>query len=89
MYVCMFLPCSDVQDSKLVEQRLLVEVWDWDKLLSNDYIGGLSFAVNEMIDKTCEGQRVEDWFKLLDARVARTKSIRIITDEEAKEVSMA
>ena len=61
-------------------------MWDWDRIGSNDYIGGMSLNVNAIITETCEGQRIESWFKLLDEDVGKKRNERIISDAEAEKV---
>lgn len=90
MYFCInfhsiVIVCSDVSDKEL-DNYLYVAVWDWDRIGSNDYIGGMALKVGDMISETCEGQRVESWYKLLGDNISRKKSVRIITDEEAEKV---
>ena len=89
MYFCInfysFISCSDVSDKEL-EYYLYVAVWDWDRIGSNDYIGGMGLKVGDIISETCEGERVESWYKLLGDNISRRKSVRIITDEEAEKV---
>ncbi len=46
----------------------------------------MALKINDVITETCEGQRVESWFKLLDDRIAKSRNERIITDEEAEKV---
>ena len=83
-YYSPFLP-SDVSEKDL-ENFVYVAVWDWDRIGSNDFIGGMGLKVNDIITETCEGQRIECWYKLLADNISRRKSIRIISDEEAEKV---
>lgn len=90
MYFCInchsiVIVCSDVSDKEL-ECYVYVAVWDWDRISSNDYIGGMGLKVGDIISETCESQRVESWYKLLGDNISRKKSVRIITDEEAEKV---
>ena len=76
---------SDVSEKEL-EYYIYISVWDWDRIGSNDYIGGMSMKVNDIITETCEGQRVDSWFKLLDDNSGKKRNERIISDEEAEKV---
>lgn len=78
-------PLSDVSEKDL-SHYIYVAVWDWDRIGSNDFIGGMGLKISDIITETCEGQRIESWYKLLADNISRKKSIRIISDEEAEKV---
>lgn len=64
------------------EHRVLIEVWDWDRITRNDFIGGFSVAIRDVLDSTKEG-RMESWYKLLDEKRTKVAFERIIANEEA------
>ena len=72
----------------MLTHRLVLEVWDWDRLSADDYVGGLSLGIQELIEETRSVERLEAWYKLLDQGTSRTRSIRIIADEEADRVCL-
>ena len=73
---------------KNLDHYIHVSVWDWNRISSNECIGGMSLKVNDVITETCEGQKVKSWFKLLDGSSGKKRSQRIVSDEEAEEVCL-
>lgn len=82
-------PCctfSDVTD-EMANSRVLLEVWDWDRYTANDFIGGFSMRVGEIVKSCQEVESFESWYKLLDEKQMKTKFERILADEDAQKVS--
>lgn len=75
---------SDVTDADL-DHRIIMEVWDWDRLTANDFIGGLSIRVGEILDFTKE-KPFSSWYKLLDEKRTKSSNERILADDEAVKV---
>ncbi len=70
-------------DSEL-EHRIILDVWDWDRLTANDYIGGMSMKVGEILDFTKENP-FSSWFKLIDEKLSKVTYERIIVDDKEAE----
>lgn len=84
-------PCctfSDVTD-EMADSRVLLEVWDWDRYTANDFIGGFSIRVGEIVQSCQEVESLESWYKLLDEKQMKTKFERILADEDAQKVPSA
>ena len=84
-------PCytfSDVTD-EMADSRVLLEVWDWDRYTANDFIGGFSIRVGEIVQSCQEVESLESWYKLLDEKQMKTKFERILADEDAQKVPRA
>ena len=79
---------SNVTESEQ-QHRIIIEVWDWDRLTANDFIGGMSMNVGELLKFSKEAP-FSSWFKLLDEKLSKHTSERIIVDDtEAEKVREA
>ena len=67
-----------------MEHRIILDVWDWDRLTANDYIGGMSMKVGEILDLTKE-KPFTSWFKLMDEKLSKFTYERIIVDDKEAE----
>ena len=56
-------------------------------MTANDFIGGFSLNVKDIMDLTKE-EPVTKWYKLLDEKRAKEHSEAILADDEVKKVSM-
>ncbi|XP_028662967.1 ras GTPase-activating protein 4 [Erpetoichthys calabaricus] len=48
-------------DETFADNTLIVEVWDWDLVSKNDFLGKVLFNIS----KLCSIQQEEDWFRLI------------------------
>ena len=64
---------------------LVLEVWDWDRLTANDFVGGFALRIQEIIELT-KMEPHTSWYKLLDDKRAKQHHERILADDEATKV---
>lgn len=77
---------SDVNQGQL-DSFVLLEVWDWDRLTANDFVGGFAMRVQDIIDLT-KMEADSSWYKLLDEKRAKVNYERVLADDEASKVCM-
>ena len=74
------------KDKTSKQLRLLIEVWDWDRFLSNDYMGGFSIPVQQIEEETKGGVVITNWYKMFGADQAKDCYERIVADEDVEKV---
>eukprot|EP00731_Ephydatia_muelleri_P029444 Em0020g1088a len=74
------------KDKTSKQLRLLIEVWDWDRFLSNDYMGGFSIPVQQIEEETKGGVVITNWYKMFGADQAKDCYERIVADEDVEKL---
>ena len=72
---------SDVSDCDF-EKHIYIEVWDWNRISRNHFMGSTNIKISDLVSETRDGQRVDAWYKLLEETQGRKQN------EEAKKVSV-
>eukprot|EP00729_Bicosta_minor_P012120 gene12120-19563_t len=65
------LTIASITAQQIAEERLEVNVWDWDRVSGNDFMGGCSWSLQEL---TAAG-KVDDWFTLFETDNAKTMNL--------------
>ena len=65
------------------QKHVYIEVWDWNRMNRNNFIGSMSIKISDLISDN--GQRVDQWYKLLQETEGRKQSMTIIGNKEATE----
>jgi len=63
---------TGVTAADLTTKRLHVSVWDWDRITANDFMGSLSWSLEEVQDASFS---TAGWFMLLDGSVGRISAV--------------
>ena len=51
----------------------------------NVFIGSMCLKISHLISDTCDGRRVDEWYKLLEKCQGHKQNVTIISNEEAIE----
>eukprot|EP00117_Sycon_ciliatum_P024569 scpid30854/ scgid1514/ Protein kinase C alpha type len=62
-----------------------VEMWDWDRVTANDFMGAMTFPVKELRDQQVDPKPLERWYKLLNQREGEVYNVPIYNDAELLE----
>ncbi|CAL4067791.1 unnamed protein product, partial [Meganyctiphanes norvegica] len=57
-------------------KRILIEVWDWDRISRNDFMGCFSFNISEIIKKPVNG-----WYKLLTEKEGMSFNVPCLPED--------
>jgi hypothetical protein len=59
----------------LISRELVIEVWDWDRVGRDDFIGQRIWILEQLSD----GKPIEDWFEMKADRVDVESHVKILT----------
>jgi len=63
--------------------RINFAVWHWNKITPNEFIGGMSMKVGDVLELT-KDETVTSWFKLLNEKLSKFTDERLVVDENEK-----